>query len=169
MSLPLWFSWDKALSPCSGGEWLNGQLYFTCFILQVNNFVIFEGFFAHQHRKFCHLVCSWGEGKERGGFLIPLAPSLRGITASFLTGPPAPSLRASRHSRAAAGDPTPTGKAAVSGWNCRPWWLVLWRPQGAQCNCGQFGRSLKQPKSPAVLPICFCPHELSTSYACQNF
>ncbi|XP_045656521.1 alpha-tubulin N-acetyltransferase 1 isoform X6 [Ursus americanus] len=79
--------------------------------LWVNNFVIFEGFFAHQHRKFCHLVCSWGEGKERGGFLIPLAPSLRGTTASFLTGPPAPSLRASRHSRAAAGDPTPTAPA----------------------------------------------------------
>ncbi|XP_030897033.1 alpha-tubulin N-acetyltransferase 1 [Leptonychotes weddellii] len=41
----------------------------------VNNFVIFEGFFAHQHR------------------------------------PPAPSLRASRHSRAAMVDPTPAAPA----------------------------------------------------------
>ncbi|XP_048661954.1 alpha-tubulin N-acetyltransferase 1 [Marmota marmota marmota] len=41
----------------------------------VNNFVIFEGFFAHQHR------------------------------------PPAPSPRATRHSRAAAADPTPAAPA----------------------------------------------------------
>uniref|UniRef100_A0A8C6A155 Alpha tubulin acetyltransferase 1 n=1 Tax=Marmota marmota marmota TaxID=9994 RepID=A0A8C6A155_MARMA len=44
-------------------------------MLQVNNFVIFEGFFAHQHR------------------------------------PPAPSPRATRHSRAAAADPTPAAPA----------------------------------------------------------
>nr|XP_055185987.1 alpha-tubulin N-acetyltransferase 1 isoform X4 [Nyctereutes procyonoides] len=95
-------------------KFLNKHYNLETTVPQVNNFVIFEGFFAHQHRKFCHLVCgpsSWSDGKERGGFLIPLAPSLRGTTTSFLTGPPAPSLRASRHSRAAAVDPTPPAPA----------------------------------------------------------
>lgn len=38
-------------------------------------------------------------------------PPLRAATSSFLAGAPSPSLRATRHSRAAAVDPTPTGKA----------------------------------------------------------
>lgn len=83
--------------------------------------MIFEGFFAHQHRKFSHLcvlVKQLGEGKERGEFLVLPAPSLRGTAASFLTGPPATSLRATRHSRAAALDPMPAGKAALDGWIC---------------------------------------------------
>ncbi|XP_034516331.1 alpha-tubulin N-acetyltransferase 1 isoform X6 [Ailuropoda melanoleuca] len=56
-------------------KFLNKHYNLETTVPQVNNFVIFEGFFAHQHR------------------------------------PPAPSLRASRHSRAAAGDPTPTAPA----------------------------------------------------------
>ncbi|XP_016070275.1 PREDICTED: alpha-tubulin N-acetyltransferase 1 isoform X3 [Miniopterus natalensis] len=52
----------------------HGQELFQ-YMLQVNNFVIFEGFFAHQHR------------------------------------PSAPSLRATRHSRAAVVDPTPAAPA----------------------------------------------------------
>jgi hypothetical protein len=38
---------------------------------------------------------------------------LRATTNSFLTGPPVPSLRATRHSRGAALDPTPAGKACI--------------------------------------------------------
>ncbi|GAB5571290.1 alpha-tubulin N-acetyltransferase 1 isoform X1 [Prionailurus iriomotensis] len=54
-------------------KFLNKHYNLETTVPQVNNFVIFEGFFAHQHR------------------------------------PPAPSLRASRHSRAAVVDPTPAG------------------------------------------------------------
>ncbi|PNI76367.1 ATAT1 isoform 5 [Pan troglodytes] len=56
-------------------KFLNKHYNLETTVPQVNNFVIFEGFFAHQHR------------------------------------PPAPSLRATRHSRAAAVDPTPTAPA----------------------------------------------------------
>ncbi|XP_017718343.1 alpha-tubulin N-acetyltransferase 1 isoform X7 [Rhinopithecus roxellana] len=56
-------------------KFLNKHYNLETTVPQVNNFVIFEGFFAHQHR------------------------------------PPAPSLRATRHSRAAAIDPTPTAPA----------------------------------------------------------
>ncbi|XP_004043630.1 alpha-tubulin N-acetyltransferase 1 isoform X5 [Gorilla gorilla gorilla] len=56
-------------------KFLNKHYSLETTVPQVNNFVIFEGFFAHQHR------------------------------------PPAPSLRATRHSRAAAVDPTPTAPA----------------------------------------------------------
>ncbi|XP_038409349.1 alpha-tubulin N-acetyltransferase 1 isoform X3 [Canis lupus baileyi] len=56
-------------------KFLNKHYNLETTVPQVNNFVIFEGFFAHQHR------------------------------------PPAPSLRASRHSRAAAVDPTPPAPA----------------------------------------------------------
>uniref|UniRef100_A0A8C2M6N6 Alpha-tubulin N-acetyltransferase 1 n=1 Tax=Cricetulus griseus TaxID=10029 RepID=A0A8C2M6N6_CRIGR len=52
-------------------KFLNKHYNLETTVPQVNNFVIFEGFFAHQHR------------------------------------PPTPSLRASRHSRAAEVDPTP--------------------------------------------------------------
>eukprot|EP00069_Balaena_mysticetus_P002791 bmy_16294T0 len=90
-------------------KFLNKHYNLETTVPQVNNFVIFEGFFAHQHRKFSHLV--WGEGKEGGGFLVPSVPSLRGTTASFLTGPPATSLRATRHSCAAAVDPMPAAPA----------------------------------------------------------
>ncbi|TEA24563.1 hypothetical protein DBR06_SOUSAS30410059 [Sousa chinensis] len=90
-------------------KFLNKHYNLETTVPQVNNFVIFEGFFAHQHRKFSHLV--WGEGKEGGGFLVPPDPSLRGTTASFLTGPPATSLRATRHSCAAAVDPMPAAPA----------------------------------------------------------
>ncbi|XP_031996838.1 alpha-tubulin N-acetyltransferase 1 isoform X6 [Hylobates moloch] len=56
-------------------KFLNKHYNLETTVPQVNNFVIFEGFFAHQHR------------------------------------PPAPSLRATRHSRAAAVDPTPAAPA----------------------------------------------------------
>ncbi|XP_017655643.1 alpha-tubulin N-acetyltransferase 1 isoform X2 [Nannospalax galili] len=56
-------------------KFLNKHYNLETTVPQVNNFVIFEGFFAHQHR------------------------------------PPAPSLRATRHSRAAAADPTPAAPA----------------------------------------------------------
>ncbi|XP_069880319.1 alpha-tubulin N-acetyltransferase 1 isoform X3 [Dipodomys merriami] len=56
-------------------KFLNKHYNLETTVPQVNNFVIFEGFFAHQHR------------------------------------PPAPSLRATRHSRAAALDPTPAAPA----------------------------------------------------------
>ncbi|XP_027456839.2 alpha-tubulin N-acetyltransferase 1 isoform X4 [Zalophus californianus] len=56
-------------------KFLNKHYNLETTVPQVNNFVIFEGFFAHQHR------------------------------------PPAPSLRASRHSRAATVDPTPAAPA----------------------------------------------------------
>ncbi|XP_032703166.1 alpha-tubulin N-acetyltransferase 1 isoform X6 [Lontra canadensis] len=56
-------------------KFLNKHYNLETTVPQVNNFVIFEGFFAHQHR------------------------------------PPAPSLRASRHSRAAAIDSTPAAPA----------------------------------------------------------
>nr|XP_023479981.1 alpha-tubulin N-acetyltransferase 1 isoform X5 [Equus caballus]XP_023479982.1 alpha-tubulin N-acetyltransferase 1 isoform X5 [Equus caballus] len=56
-------------------KFLNKHYSLETTVPQVNNFVIFEGFFAHQHR------------------------------------PPAPSLRATRHSRAAAVDPTPAAPA----------------------------------------------------------
>nr|XP_040138215.1 alpha-tubulin N-acetyltransferase 1 isoform X2 [Ictidomys tridecemlineatus] len=56
-------------------KFLNKHYNLETTVPQVNNFVIFEGFFAHQHR------------------------------------PPAPSLRATRHSRAAATDPTPAAPA----------------------------------------------------------
>ncbi|XP_019685731.1 alpha-tubulin N-acetyltransferase 1 isoform X3 [Felis catus] len=56
-------------------KFLNKHYNLETTVPQVNNFVIFEGFFAHQHR------------------------------------PPAPSLRASRHSRAAVVDPTPAAPA----------------------------------------------------------
>ncbi|XP_045862292.1 alpha-tubulin N-acetyltransferase 1 isoform X4 [Meles meles] len=56
-------------------KFLNKHYNLETTVPQVNNFVIFEGFFAHQHR------------------------------------PPAPSLRASRHSRAAAVDSTPAAPA----------------------------------------------------------
>ena len=76
---------------------------------------------SNLRERFLTCVC-WssirGEGKERGEFLVPPAPSLRGTAASFLTGPPATSLRATRHSRAAALDPMPAGKAALNGWIC---------------------------------------------------
>ncbi|XP_045434278.1 alpha-tubulin N-acetyltransferase 1 isoform X2 [Pipistrellus kuhlii] len=94
-------------------KFLNKHYNLETTVPQVNNFVIFEGFFAHQHRKCSPLVCVGpivGEGKKRGGFLVPLVPSLRGTSTSFLTGPPAPSLRAIRHSRA-AGDPAPAAPA----------------------------------------------------------
>uniref|UniRef100_A0A671DI82 Alpha-tubulin N-acetyltransferase 1 n=1 Tax=Rhinolophus ferrumequinum TaxID=59479 RepID=A0A671DI82_RHIFE len=52
-------------------KFLNKHYNLETTVPQVNNFVIFEGFFAHQHR------------------------------------PPAPSLRATRHSRAAVLDPSP--------------------------------------------------------------
>lgn len=38
---------------CAEIEWTTCLVYF---FFQVNNFVIFEGFFAHQHRKFPYLV-----------------------------------------------------------------------------------------------------------------
>ncbi|OWK13517.1 ATAT1 [Cervus elaphus hippelaphus] len=60
-------------------KFLNKHYNLETTVPQVNNFVIFEGFFAHQHR------------------------------------PPATSLRATRHSRAAALDPMPAGKAALDG------------------------------------------------------
>ncbi|XP_054424994.1 alpha-tubulin N-acetyltransferase 1 isoform X2 [Pteronotus mesoamericanus] len=94
-------------------KFLNKHYNLETTVPQVNNFVIFEGFFAHQHRKSSHIVCV-GQVvgvRERGGFLVPLVPSLRGTTASFLTGSPAPSLRASRHSRAAVVDHTPAAPA----------------------------------------------------------
>ncbi|KAB1261826.1 Alpha-tubulin N-acetyltransferase 1 [Camelus dromedarius] len=72
-------------------KFLNKHYNLETTVPQVNNFVIFEGFFAHQHRKFSRLVC---------------------------IGPPATSLRASRHSRAAAVDLMPAGKAALNGRNC---------------------------------------------------
>ncbi|XP_011382270.1 alpha-tubulin N-acetyltransferase 1 isoform X8 [Pteropus vampyrus] len=53
-------------------KFLNKHYNLETTVPQVNNFVIFEGFFAHQHR------------------------------------PPAPSLRATRHSRAAVIDPAPS-------------------------------------------------------------
>uniref|UniRef100_A0A8C7BWH9 Alpha-tubulin N-acetyltransferase 1 n=1 Tax=Neovison vison TaxID=452646 RepID=A0A8C7BWH9_NEOVI len=56
-------------------KFLNKHYNLETTVPQVNNFVIFEGFFAHQHR------------------------------------PPAPSLRASRHSRSAAIDSTPAAPA----------------------------------------------------------
>ncbi|XP_040588119.1 alpha-tubulin N-acetyltransferase 1 isoform X6 [Mesocricetus auratus] len=56
-------------------KFLNKHYNLETTVPQVNNFVIFEGFFAHQHR------------------------------------PPTPSLRASRHSRAAEVDPTPAAPA----------------------------------------------------------
>ncbi|XP_048204083.1 alpha-tubulin N-acetyltransferase 1 isoform X3 [Perognathus longimembris pacificus] len=56
-------------------KFLNKHYNLETTVPQVNNFVIFEGFFAHQHR------------------------------------PPAPSLRATRHSRAAAVDPVPAAPA----------------------------------------------------------
>ncbi|KAM5165760.1 alpha-tubulin N-acetyltransferase 1 isoform 7-T7 [Callospermophilus lateralis] len=56
-------------------KFLNKHYNLETTVPQVNNFVIFEGFFAHQHR------------------------------------PPAPSPRATRHSRAAAADPTPAAPA----------------------------------------------------------
>eukprot|EP00074_Homo_sapiens_P105761 XP_024302322.1 alpha-tubulin N-acetyltransferase 1 isoform X2 [Homo sapiens] len=58
-------------------KFLNKHYNLETTVPQVNNFVIFEGFFAHQHR------------------------------------PPAPSLRATRHSRAAAVDPTPAEEPRV--------------------------------------------------------
>ncbi|XP_049743648.1 alpha-tubulin N-acetyltransferase 1 isoform X6 [Elephas maximus indicus] len=56
-------------------KFLNKHYSLETTVPQVNNFVIFEGFFAHQHR------------------------------------PPASSLRATRHARAAAVDPTPAAPA----------------------------------------------------------
>ncbi|XP_037698999.1 alpha-tubulin N-acetyltransferase 1 isoform X4 [Choloepus didactylus] len=56
-------------------KFLNKHYNLETTVPQVNNFVIFEGFFAHQHR------------------------------------PPAPSLRATRRSRAAVVDPTPAAPA----------------------------------------------------------
>ncbi|XP_076414239.1 alpha-tubulin N-acetyltransferase 1 isoform X4 [Peromyscus maniculatus bairdii] len=56
-------------------KFLNKHYNLETTVPQVNNFVIFEGFFAHQHR------------------------------------PPAPSLRATRHSRASEVDPTPAAPA----------------------------------------------------------
>ncbi|XP_075411425.1 alpha-tubulin N-acetyltransferase 1 isoform X5 [Tenrec ecaudatus] len=56
-------------------KFLNKHYNLETTVPQVNNFVVFEGFFAHQHR------------------------------------PPAHSLRAARHARAAALDPTPTAPA----------------------------------------------------------
>lgn len=81
--------------------------------------MIFEGFFAHQHRKCYHLVCVGqivgARERKEVGFLVPLVPSLRGTMASFLTGPPAPPLRATRHSCAAvAADAAPAGNCTAS-------------------------------------------------------
>ena len=91
--------------------------------------------------------------------MVPLDPSLRGATASFLTGPPATSLRATRHSCAAAVDPMPAGKAALNGWICN---AVMASHSGGHWElsaiCGQFGRILKQPKSPADITHVLCPH-----------
>lgn len=141
-------------------EWLNGQLYFACFILQVNNFVIFEGFFAHQHRKCSHLVCVGQAVGERGRKEVDSwshRPPHSGTTASFLTGPPATSLRATRRSRAAAVDPVPAGKAALNGWTCSAGMASHWSPGEHSATCGQLGRKLKQPTSPADISHFLCP------------
>ncbi|XP_032280746.1 alpha-tubulin N-acetyltransferase 1 isoform X1 [Phoca vitulina] len=89
-------------------KFLNKHYNLETTVPQVNNFVIFEGFFAHQHRK-CW-PSSWGEGKDRW-ILDPTGTLTEGHHRFLLTGPPAPSLRASRHSRAAMVDPTPAAPA----------------------------------------------------------
>uniref|UniRef100_A0A2K5HZM1 Alpha-tubulin N-acetyltransferase 1 n=1 Tax=Colobus angolensis palliatus TaxID=336983 RepID=A0A2K5HZM1_COLAP len=108
-------------------KFLNKHYNLETTVPQVNNFVIFEGFFAHQHR------------------------------------PPAPSLRATRHSRAAAVDPTPTAPArklppkraegdikpySSSDRECkRVWWLMPVIPAKA-------GRSPESRSSRTAWPTC---------------
>uniref|UniRef100_A0A4X1VJE4 Alpha-tubulin N-acetyltransferase 1 n=1 Tax=Sus scrofa TaxID=9823 RepID=A0A4X1VJE4_PIG len=95
-------------------KFLNKHYNLETTVPQVNNFVIFEGFFAHQHRKCSHLVCVGQAVGERGRKEVDSwshRPPHSGTTASFLTGPPATSLRATRRSRAAAVDPVPAAPA----------------------------------------------------------